>query len=173
MSHCLRDQTLLLLYEGEEAGDARSHLNTCVACHARYQHLVSDLEVIDETLQGPPLWEPAPRKMRVMQARRLSVAVACVLVMIVVGGRLWWQESSVPVSSPAPRAEEIVRFVEKEVAPALFATTDGHAPTLFSSISHLAYVEAAVQGEWPCERQTPFADPRCEVHPFPLLIGGQ
>lgn len=64
-------------------------------------------------------------------------------------------------------------FLENEVSPALFATVDTHMVEVPTPVSNFTYLEAALEGEWPCEQQEPFLDPTCDVHPFPLFGRGR
>jgi hypothetical protein len=49
MSRCLCERTLWGIYEGEGTAAQQAHLQTCVACHVRYQALVHTLERIFPT----------------------------------------------------------------------------------------------------------------------------
>jgi hypothetical protein len=81
-----------------------------------------------------------------------------------------WQTSH---TEGQARHEEVLRFLENEVSPALFATVDVHEGEVPTPVSNLTYVEAAVAGEWPCEQQGLFLDTTCDVYPFPLFVRGR
>lgn len=177
MSRCLRDQMLLLLSEGEGTSVHRAHLETCAACTTRYQQLVRDLEMIGQVLrEAPPLQRaqdrPAqaiPHRPRSLPLRWLPVAAA--LAVALVWGGLWVRGPSMPVSQAPARSEAVLLFLE-EVSTTLFSTVDASAAVIPAPVSDLAYLQAALGGEWPCEGQEPFFSPGCNNNPFPLLFEG-
>jgi hypothetical protein len=64
----------------------------------------------------------------------------------------------------------VLRFFQKEVSPALFATVDLHLKEVPTAVSTFTYLEAAVEGGWPCEQHAPFLALTCDVPPFPFLL---
>jgi hypothetical protein len=98
------------------------------------------------------------------------MAAAFAATLALVWGGLWLQQSFHAARHAGN--EEVLRFLENEVSPALFATVDAHEVEVPAPVSNLTYVEAALEGEWPCEQQGLFLDTTCDVHPFPLLVRG-
>ncbi len=173
MNACLRERTLLLLSAGEGTNEQRTHVATCAACATRYRRFVHELEGIEQTLHetSPP---PAvsPRFLPIRSNWR-PVAVVFAAILMLVWGGLWLRHpSSLPVSMAA-RTEDLSQLLENELAPALFAMVDVRVAPIPTQVSNSVYLQAALDGSWPCEWQEPFLTPVCEIHPFPLLLGGQ
>ncbi len=179
MSRCLRDQTLLLLYEGEGTSAHRAHLKTCVACATRHQRLVRDLEVIGQVLREAPLLRQAqdrppqvvPYRPHSLRLRWMPMAVALAVTLALVWGGVWVRRPSPPVSPARARNEAALFFLE-EVSTTLFSTVDARAAMMPAPVSDFAYWQAALEGEWPCEGQDPFFSPGCNDHSFSLLFEG-
>lgn len=172
MSRCLRDQTFLLLYEGEGTGVHRAHLEACAACAARYQRLVHDLEVIGQVLREAPPPQAVPHRSHPLRIRWVPVTAALALTLALVWGGVWMRGPSPPGLPAGARNEAILLFLE-EVSAALFSTVDASAAVMPTPVSNFAYLQAALEGEWPCEWQEAFFNPGCDDHPFPLFFGGQ
>jgi len=179
MSRCLRDQTLLLLYEGEGTSAHRIHLETCAACAARHQRLVRDLEVIGQVLQQAPALRQAqdrpsqviPYRPHFLRLRWMPMAAALAVALVLVWGGLWVRGPSPPVSL-APAHNEAALFFLGEVSTILFSTVDARAAMIPAPVSDFAYWQAALEGEWPCEGQDSFFSPGCNDHSFSLLFEG-
>jgi hypothetical protein len=73
----------------------------------------------------------------------------------------------------ATRTEDLSLLLEDELSPVLFAMVDVRADPMPIEVSNSVYLQAALEGGWPCEWQEPFLTPACEIHPFPFLLGGQ
>jgi len=171
MNTCLRNRALLLLSVGEGTSKQRAHLATCTTCTTRYQKFVHDVAAIEQTLltTSPPL--TVPQRFLLLRLPWRPLAAAFVATLALVWGGVWlWQPSH---TGRQTRNEEVLRFLENEVSPALFATVDARAGELPTPVSNLTYVEAALAGEWPCEQQGMFLDTTCDVYPFPLLMRGR
>lgn len=173
MNICLRDRTLLLLAAGEGTGEQHAHLKTCPPCAARYQGFVRDLEAIEQVLQktapSPAVFSLPP----FLRARWIPAAAVLTATVLLIWGGVWLQQPSQLLTANEAAREEVLRFLEDEVSPALFATVDTHVVPVPNPVSNFTYLEAALEGEWPCEQQEPFLNPTCEGHPFPLLVKGQ
>ncbi len=150
MSRCLRDRTLLLLYEGEGTGSQRSHLVECEACTTRYRRLESDLETIGQVLREEPPPEAVRHRPQPFTLRWLPTAAVLLIVLMVVWGsvRMW-------NSSPSPHLEktsneEIWEFLE-EASTALFFPEDAIAEEDWLEVSDLHNLPVVLGEEWSCE----------------------
>jgi len=173
MNACLRERTLLLLSAGEGTNEQRTHVATCAACATRYRRFVHELEGIEQTLREtspPPAVSP---RLLPMRWRWRPVAAAFAATLALVWGGLWLRQPSSPPVSMAARTEDLSLLLENELAPALFAMVDVRADPMPIQVSNSVYLQAALEGGWPCEWQEPFLTLACEIHPFPLLLGGQ
>ena len=171
MSRCLPDRTLLSMYDGEATIAHQAHLQTCTACAARYRQLIQDLEVIGQALQKAPPSRVNLSRSCVVSLRWVPVAAALAVVLVWAG--IWIWRPARQTLSPVASSEDILQFVEKDIAPALFPLAKTRVATLPVPVSDLTYVQAALDGEWPCERREPFLSAGCEIYPFPLLMGEQ
>jgi len=176
MTRCLRDYTLLLLYKGDGTDQQWSHLSTCLLCTARYRQLVHDLEKIGQILaSNPPPRIAAPQSSLFRQYWFPAVAALAATLLLVWGSVHWWSSLHPSrVAKTTAQPEQVSEFLQESVVPALFAMTDINSePTTLVRVSSSAYVQAALEGGWPCERQEPFLTLGCEIHPFPLLLREQ
>ena len=179
MSGCLREQTLLLLYEGEGTSAHRAHLEACTACATRYQRLVHDLEVIGQVLrEAPPLRQaqdrppkPIPHRSHPLRIRWMPMAATLAVTLALVWGGIWVWSPAPPGLPEEARNEDVVLFLE-EVSTALFSTVDAEAAEIPAPVSNSDYLQTALEGEGSCEWQEPFFTPECEDNSFPLLFGG-
>jgi len=171
MSRCIPDRVLLLGYDGEATEAHRAHLQTCAACAARYRQLVHDFEVIEQALQQAPPPQVNLSRSHAVQLRWPPVTAALAVVLLWAGMWMWRPASQ--TSAALASSAEILRFVEKDLTPALFPMAKTRVATLLVPVSDLTYVQAALDGEWPCEQREPFLNAGCEIHPFPFLMGGQ
>ena len=168
MSRCLSNHALLKLAAEDESAPRRAHLTHCVHCTARYQQLTRTLRAIEHTLATtvPPalpgenhprvsvLWIPA------------MVALTAALLVSWIGWR-----PPLLISSPSQRTvqpEQIYQFLATEVAPAVFGAADVEPPELPTPASPASYLQAALDGGWPCEYREPFASSPCEPSSFAL-----
>lgn len=174
MSRCLRDKTLLSLYEGSGTSAHRAHLERCAACAARYERLVHDLEVIGQVLREVPppgAFAAPPHPLRVRWA---PMAAALAVAITLVGGGIWVRRSPPPVTLN----EEVSPFLE-EVSAALFSTAEADMAAIAAPASNWVERESAREGAWPCEGPGLFYDPGCLESPgwdqesFPLLWEGE
>jgi hypothetical protein len=172
MSQCLQDETLWLLSEGGGNEETRAHVANCAQCAARLQQLTSDLQVLSHVLQEAPPQVAVKRPRRAWAWRWISLATACAATLALV-----W--SLDPLREPVPQRtsaastmqnEEMANVLEQEVYSALF-TDDGLEVTEFpSSLSTLTYVQAALDGNWPCERSQLLQRATCDQRPFFLAV---
>ncbi len=171
MNTCLRKRTLLLLSAGEGTNEQRVHVATCASCAARYRRFVRELEVIEHMLRetSPP---PAVSR-RFPSWRWRPVMAALAATFVLVWGGLWLRQPfRLPVSDEA-YTEDASSFLADDLSPALFVTVDVQTTPILAPVSNSVYLQAALDGGWPCEWQEPFLTPACEIHPFPFLLGGQ
>jgi hypothetical protein len=173
MNTCLRNRTLLLLSAGEGTSEQQAHLATCTACATRYRQFVHELESIERVLrETAPLPAPLPRHFP-LRLHWLPAATALAALVVLIWGGLWLRQLPQPVVAGKTPSSEVISFLEDQVSPALFAMTDVHLMDLPAPVSNLTYLQAALDDGWPCEQQDPFTPSGCDIHPFPLLLGGQ
>src|SRR3989442_14475678 len=108
MSRCLREQTLLWVYEGEGTSRERAHVETCAACATRYQRLVHDLEVIGQVLREAPSSGAVPHLRSSLRLRWMPVAAALAVAFLVVGGGVGMQSPAPPDGPGESRKEDSV-----------------------------------------------------------------
>jgi hypothetical protein len=99
MNQCLKDETLLLLYEGEETNAQRKHLKECAACAARYRRLENDIGTISRIFREQPPPKTIARSSRLFSIRWLptTAALATGLLLMLVGVRLWRPSTQPPL----------------------------------------------------------------------------
>ena len=174
MRGCLRDRTLLSLYEGGGRHVHRAHLQACVACATRYRKLVHDLQVLRQVLREPPPRPALPQRPLALRIRWKPVAAALAVTLAFVWAGMWVQRPSPPVVPTEARNEAVLLFLE-EVSTALFSTLDASAAAISASMPDVADLEAALEGglegEWPCEGQASFLSPECDLHTVPPITG--
>jgi hypothetical protein len=173
MNTCLRNRALVLLSVGEGTREQQAHLATCASCATRYRRFVHDLEAIEHLLR---VTSPPPAVFRRFLLRRLPwrpMVAAFAAAFVLIGGGWWLRQSFQPPVSGEAYTEDVSHFLESELSPALFATVDVHTTSIPSAVSNSVYLQAALDGGWPCEWQEPFLTPTCEIYPFPLLLGGR
>jgi len=172
MKRCLREYTLVILYLGEGTQEERIHLASCEGCSQRYQHLAQDWQRIEHSLRAGPPQHMRVRPVPSLTQRWVPVAAAlAAIVLLVLASVRGWHPASPVVEKTTPQ-EEVVNFVETTVGPALFA--DETIPSVLppTPVSSETYVQAALDGEWPCEQNESNSSLSCGVHAFPLLVGG-
>ena len=142
MSRCLRDRSLWLLSEGGGTQAQRAHVETCPHCARRFRRLARDLVVLGQALREMPPSHAAPHHQRALYLRWLPVAALLAISLAWVGGGL-------EVWRPAP--------------PAIAVDVHDEA---------VSYLQAALDGNWPCDGQEPFFHLDCDQQAFTLLEGG-
>lgn len=173
MKRCVSDRTLWLVAEGEATAADRDHVQSCVACTARYQRLDHDLATLRVALSGAP-----PRRMVRQSAVPVRwhwpTATAAVVLIALAWGSLWFQGPSWPNLAPVDGQEAVASFLA-EVSLALFASADAE---LFGEVAWPAFAldspvpSVAVDDEWGCDSEPLWFDVQCETQPFLLLAGG-
>ncbi len=120
MTRCLKDQTLLLLYEGEGTDLERAHLKTCWACAKRHRTLARELEVIGRVLREEPPLRSFYHRPRPFYVRWAPVtSTLAVMLALFLGGI--WRRSMAPTPFPEKsHGEEVWQFLG-EVSNAVFS----------------------------------------------------
>ena len=146
MSRCLRERTLWGIYEGEGTAAQQAHLQTCVACHVRYQALVHTLEEMSGSLQetSPPsvcMLRPFP-----YPGRWQSAVVGLAALLLLVGGSLWLRQVPPPTQLAVVYSEELIPLLE-EVDTIVVMTLDMDSVENWEAIADMAALEAALEEE--------------------------
>ena len=173
MSHCLNEYELVMLYTGEGTGQEIGHLSICQECSRRYQDLIRDWQRIEQIFHHVPPPPSTMVRLGFVTSRNWlpRVAALATALVVVLAGTFWWRPvSSVPIDSPA--REEVIEFFESTVVPTLSADPLFSIAAPPTPVSDVTYVQAALDSEWPCEEDTLSFTSTCEIHTFPLLIGG-
>jgi len=166
MSRCLNERTLFLLSEGEGRAPERAHVAWCARCAARYERVVRASELAARVLREEP--PPLPRRPSVPARWLMPVAAAALLVLTLVWHGAVVRPPAEPVVFNGKRTEVALASGQHRSAPNPVVLA--RASDVFSAIdgdvapdrdSDGTYLEAALGGEWPCEGQEQFADPRC------------
>ena len=146
MSRCLRERTLWDIYEGEGTAAQQAHLQTCVACHGRYQALVNTLEEISSSLQGTP--PPPVRLLRPFPypGRWQSAVVGLAMLLLLVGGSRWLRQTPPPTPSVVVYSEELIPLLE-EVDTIVVMTLDTDSVESWEAIADMAALDAALEEE--------------------------
>lgn len=173
MTRCLREYTLVMLHIGEGTQEEQTHLADCDHCSQRYQDLRRDWQRIGTAFHGapPPRKERQPSFSLVQRWGPIAAAMATVVFFFAASTR-WWQPTAPVVVTTTPQ-EEVASLVEDEdtVVPALFADESLTDVVLPTPVSDETYVQAALDGEWPCEQDEANSIYACEVPTFSLLLG--
>jgi hypothetical protein len=170
MSRCLRDEGLWVLHEGGGNDAQRVHVKECVKCAARLQQLGSDLRVLSQVLrEAPPI--AAVERARRGSWRWAPLAAACAAAVFVVwnGIVIDQRPTQTTTVASAQRDQEIIETLEHEVYDSLFTNEDIDLALMPRRVSTLTYVQAALDGGWPCERATLFKRAACDQRPFFLM----
>jgi len=148
MNRCLKDQALMLLYLGEEAGAERAHLAECEACAGRYRQLGTDLRAIAQTLRQAPPPNSLGRRVRPFTIRWLPAAVAIGVALVLTWGglRLWSPSHRAPLAGIVD--EEIWSVVEGFSTDFFMASQAFAEELLGESVDNAG---AGFDSEWPCE----------------------
>jgi hypothetical protein len=150
MNRCLGDRTLLLIHYGEGSVRERAHLGSCLACAARYQRLVRELQVIVGALRGAPPPSALSRP-RTLPWRSFAAAAALAALALFVGVEAWMWHESVSWVSPKRGGDdtETLAFLE-EVSRTLSSTGDasGVVTVMLSPASDVTDATAAPEVDW-------------------------
>lgn len=172
MNRCLRDEELWLLHEGGGSDAHRTHMAGCGKCSVRLRQLGKDIRVLSRVLREAPLVPASARSRSFLSWRWIPVAAACAATIFVLWNGVPIKESSqqrTTVSSVA-REKEIINMLENDVYTALFTDEDLDLVTVPARVSTFAYVQAALDGGWPCERAGLRKQEVCEQRPIFLGI---
>src|SRR5262249_54634721 len=146
MSRCLRERTLWGIYEGEGTAAQQVHLQTCVACHVRYQALVHTLEEISSSLQEtppPPVRMPRPFPYCV---RWQSASVGLAVLLRRVGCTVWLLQVPPPAQSAVVYSEELTPLLE-EVDTIVVMTLDADSDEVWEAIADMAALDGTLEEE--------------------------
>ncbi|MGE0681202.1 MAG: hypothetical protein AB7P69_09940 [Candidatus Binatia bacterium] len=175
MRRCLREEALWLVFEGSGSRVDREHVEHCEKCSTRLRQLKTDVQFLSRVLRDPPPAPAAAHTPRVLLWRWASVvAVGAAALALVWNGWLTWKvRPPQPTASTMTRQAEIVEILADEVSSALFTNDDLAAVEISARVSTLAYVQAALDGGWPCERRPARRGAVCAQRPFFLTAEDQ
>ena len=168
MSRCLRDQALWLVFEGEGSEKDRAHVEGCHSCATRLRRLQKEVETLSQVLREAPPDSTTTATARSFSWRWVPVVATGAAALVFIWTGLYRETPDLPqaTTANAPRQEEIVTILENEVYDALFTNDDLPAIEGSSQVSTLAYVQAALDGRWPCEHRHAPRRTVCDQHPF-------
>jgi hypothetical protein len=168
MSRCLREEALWLVSEGGGSRVDREHVEHCEKCSARLRQLKSDVQLLSWVLRETPPVQAKDFAFRGSLWRWASVAAVGAVALALVWNGLLTRElrPPQPTASTVARQEEIVDILADEVSSALFTNDDLAAVEVSARVSTLAYVQAALDGGWPCERRQARRRAICDQRPF-------
>jgi hypothetical protein len=96
------------------------------------------------------------------------------VTLLLAWGQDWLRVLTLPVSPlEARKNEETVHFLTKEIPLALFSTAELNPGKLPTHATNLAYLQAALDGDWPSEPCEPSHSTNCEPDLFSLLLEEQ
>lgn len=175
MSRCLHEKTLWLVFERNGSRADRAHVEHCENCSARLQQLKSDVELLSWVLRGTPPVQAKSSAFYGFPWRWAAVATVSVAILVFVWNGLLTQEGRPlqPATATGVRQEAIVETLADEVSSALFTNDDLLAAEFSIRVPTLAYVQAALDGGWPCERHPASRRVVCDQRPFFLLVEDQ
>jgi hypothetical protein len=158
MMQCLKERTLLSLYEGKGTTDERSHLGECKTCSERYRRLGRDLQTISQTLREEPP-KTVSRSFRPFAVRWFPAAAALALALVVVWVGVW-RSSDRPVKGTV--TADTRRFVEGSPSD-LFLLNEAIAEELGTGKSDFEDLFAVLEREWPAEWYDPSPNAEMEI----------
>jgi len=140
MNRCVSDETLVAIATGEGGAAERTHARQCPRCAARAAALADDLRLLRHAL----LEEPLPALDRAPRARWIPVAgaLAASAVLALAWAVAPWRTA--PAAQPIQVAQ--VSNLALDASVALFDPS----PNTIAQVSDGAYIEAALNGGWPC-----------------------
>jgi hypothetical protein len=175
MNRCLHEEALWLVFEGGGSRVDREHVEHCEKCSAWLQQLKRDVQLLSWVLQNPPPAPAVTHAPRVLLWRWVPVVAVGAAALALVWNGLFTREVRPPqsTSSTVVRQEEVVEILADEVSSALFTNDDLPAVEVSARVSTLAYVQAALDGGWPCERRQARRGAVCDQRPFFLTAEDQ
>ena len=154
MKQCPNDRRLFDLIEGGGRAQDRMHLARCAPCADRHRQMLRVNRLAARALADGPLPVSAPP---VPRPASLLIPLAAAALLAIA----WLGPWNAKVGEHDPASETIVASLSLEnVGSALFGGDRAEA-TEATPDSDGAYLVAALQGEWPCERTETAMDPRC------------
>ncbi len=145
MRKCLRDQALLLLYEGEGTEPERAHLKACEACSKRYRRLMHNLEAIGRVLREEPPPQALYHPPRSFYVRWVPLAATLAVTVALFWGGMWVRRVSPPLQEES-RNEEVSHFLD-EVFSAILSAVNDNADETPSPGFNFAYLHEALGEE--------------------------
>ena len=157
MTRCLRRQALFAVSQGEGLPWQRSHLMRCHRCAERYRAMVSASELAAQILRDGPLPDRLPQPRRGLRpwpvAALAATGLALALVWRGVPGGWPPQEATV-----AEEADEDAGLSLAHVSEIVFASDEFEATPDADGTD----LEAALDGDWPCDGEDGAPDSQCE-----------
>ena len=153
---------------------------------------------MERILRGaPPPWNLTLQPVPLFPHWLPALAALAVTLLLLLWGSFHGRHSAdtVLVAKTQPQQEAPSQFLGRDIAPALLSVDedegdeedddkadddeaenpkpDSDVVAIVVPVSSSAYVQAALEGGWPCEWQAPFHTAECELPPFPLGLGEQ
>jgi hypothetical protein len=138
MTTCVSDESLVAIATGEGTAAERAHLRACRRCAERASALNDDLRVVRHALLEGPL----PTTARPARWAWLPVTGALAATAVVA---LVWAAS--PAMRAHPPSAAPLASLASDVSVAVFDAPDR---SVAAHASDSAYLEAALNGGWPC-----------------------
>jgi hypothetical protein len=142
MNRCVSEETLFALATGDGSAAERAHVRDCPRCAARAAALGDDLRLLRQALLEEPLPVTARAPRRHGSWLPIAGALAAAALLALAWAAPW---RAPPAARPVQVAQ--VSSLARDVSAALFEPS--HAATV-AQVSDSAYIEAALNGGWPC-----------------------
>lgn len=153
MTGCLGERALFRVSEGDATAAEQAHLSACPRCGAALRDLDAAVALAARVLREGPLPTVAPRRLSMWSAGLLPLAATLVLAV----GVTWWTTARTLVPT---RPVQLASLSLTELSHALGAGDGSESDT--TPDSDVAYLQAALSGQWPCEGYEAPLDPRCD-----------
>lgn len=157
MKHCLSERRLFLLSEGDGTPRERQHLAACAACQGRQRALVRAADVAGRVLlEGPWPDDVAVHRPSLVWIVPATMALAAGLMLAWVG----LPDRGASLVTTAEPRHAYAALSLRDVSDSIFATDDVvWRPEQDADEEAL---QAALDGDWPCDGADRLVDTRCD-----------